>query len=70
MRMKVYLRPRDRSLQAFKEWMHGRTYRLNPNASNMMILEPWIEDQQWIEYWKKFWAKVDGAAQSRKPGEG
>jgi hypothetical protein len=36
----------------------------------MMILEPWISNQQWIAYWKKFWEKVDGAHASRKSSEG
>ena len=65
MRVKAYLRPRDCSLQAFKDWMHGKTYRLNPNSAGTMLLEPWIDDQQWIEYWKKFWDKVDSASRSR-----
>lgn len=62
MRIKLYIQPRDRSLQAFKEWMHGKTYRINPNAAGTIMLEPWIDNQQWVDYWKKFWAKVDSSA--------
>ena len=65
MRIKLYSRPKDRSLDAFKEWMHGKNYRIDANAEATKILEPWIDDQQWIEYWKKFWAKVDGASRSQ-----
>lgn len=69
MRMKYYSRPRDRSLQAFKDWMHGKSYRLNPDAAGTMILEPWIDNQQWVDYCKKFWAKVDGSSPSKKSSE-
>jgi hypothetical protein len=49
--------------------MHGKTYRLNPNAAGTMVLEPWIDNQQWMDYWKKFWAKGDSASASRKLNE-
>lgn len=70
MRRKFYAKPRDRSLQAFKEWVHGNSYRLNSHAARSMVLEPWIDNQQWIENWKKFWAKVDGAGASKRSAKG
>ena len=71
MRRKIYFpQPRDRSLEAFKDWMHGKTYRLDSHVADTMSLELWIDNRQWVEYWKKFWAKVDGASRTQKPGEG
>ena len=70
MRSKIYFpQPRDRSLEAFKDWMHGTIYRLDSNAMGTMILEPWIDNRQWLEYWTKFWAKVDSVSRSGMPGE-
>ena len=69
MPIKFYSRPRDRSLQAFKDWMQGMTYRLNPNAEDTVVEKLWIDKEQWIANWKKFWAKVDSASESRKSSE-
>ena len=70
MRTKFFFRPRDRSLQAFKDWVHGKSFRLDPNISSTVRLEPWIGDQQWVEYWKMFWAKADGTSRSQRSSDG
>jgi hypothetical protein len=64
MSIKFYSRPRDRSLQAFKDWIQGMTYRLNPNAENTITTKQWIDEKRWIDNWKKFWAKVDNPPKS------
>jgi hypothetical protein len=69
MRFKIYSRPSDRSLQAFKDWMQGKGFRLPPNAASTVLLEPWLDDRQWVEYWQKFWTKADGASGSQKSSE-
>ena len=66
MSIKFYSRPRDRSLQAFKDWIQGMTYRLNPNSEDTVLEKLWIDKEQWIANWKKFWAKVDSASESQK----
>lgn len=70
MAIKFCSRPRDRSLQAFKDWMQGTTYRLNPNAKDTVKTKQWIDEEQWIDNWKKFWAKVDGTSKSQWSAEG
>lgn len=52
---KLYARPSDQSLQAFKDWMQGMVLRLNPNAKDTMT------EEEWIESWKEFWDKEDDA---------
>jgi hypothetical protein len=51
-----YSRPRDKSLQAFKDWIQNMVKRLNPDAH-----ESPISEEEWTEDWKKFWSKVDNA---------
>jgi len=40
------------------------TYRLNPNAENTITTQQWIDEQGWLDNWKKFWAKVDNPSKS------
>ena len=60
---KFYSRPRDKSLQAYKDWIQDMTRRLNPNAEDTMT------DEEWIDGWKKFWAKVDSVSESQKSSD-
>lgn len=69
MPVKVYSRPRDRSLQAFKEWIEDMTHRLNPNVEDTIAEKQRINEEQWIDNWKKFWAKVDSGSTSQKSSE-
>ena len=69
MSMKVYLLPRDRSLQAFKEWMQSMTFPLDPKVKNRISTKQWIDEEGWVANWKAFWAKVDGASKPQKPGQ-
>ncbi len=59
MSVKIYKQPLDRSLKALKEWFGGR-YQLDRSAKKMMLTKPWFTENEWIENWKKYWAKVDG----------
>jgi len=54
-----YLQPRDRARQAFREWLEGK-YQFNPKSKKTIATKPWISEKEWIENWKKYWAKVDG----------
>jgi len=60
---KFYARPRDQSLQAFKDWMQSMVLRLNPNAKDTMT------EEEWIESWKEFWDKVDDASDAQESKE-
>jgi hypothetical protein len=42
-------RPKDRSLEAYKSWIHALTKQLDPNSE-----VKWTEEE-WIANWKKFW---------------
>jgi len=66
--MKVYLLPRDRSLQAFKEWMQTTMLPSDPQAKNPVITRHWIDEAGWVANWRAFWARVDRASKSQKPG--
>ena len=46
-----FTRPRDESLQAFKDWVSGMVRALNPNAKNVLTEEEW--ESRWREFWKK-----------------
>jgi hypothetical protein len=70
MSLLLYSRPTDRSLQAFKDWIQNMTYPLNPKIERTIITKPWIDEAGWIDNWKKFWTKVDGASKSQRPGQG
>ncbi|MFN8382751.1 MAG: hypothetical protein U0V02_12460 [Anaerolineales bacterium] len=54
---KHYSRPRDKSLQAFKDWIENMVKRLNPNAEEVVITE-----EEWIKDWKKFWDEEDNTS--------
>lgn len=62
MPFKLYSRPRDRSLEAFKDWMQGMAYRAKADGAAPMETKLWIDDEQWTSYWSKFWEKVDRAS--------
>jgi hypothetical protein len=66
---KFYPKPRDRSLKAFKEWFHG-FHHPGLKAANDLITRYWIEEGQWITYWKMFWAKVDDSSNRQGPRDG
>lgn len=68
MPIKLYSRPKDRSLEAFKDWMQGITYGAGTNEDAPVGMKLWIDDRQWVENWKKFWEKVDGSSAARRPG--
>ncbi len=51
---RFYIRPRDESLEAYKEFIMGVTLALNPGAK-----DEWTENQ-WREAWKEFWAAARG----------
>lgn len=48
---KIYTRPRDQSLEAYKGWIQGLALRLNPNAKDTTT------EEEWVEKWKQFWNK-------------
>jgi hypothetical protein len=56
--------PVDRSLQAFKDWM--QSYPLKLDAGDKILTRQWIDEEHWIENWKKFWAKVDRDSGSKR----
>jgi len=47
------LRPKDKSLEAYKAWMNGIASQLDPEAE----IE-WMEEQ-WTEKWKNYWQKQE-----------
>ena len=51
---KFYSRPKDRSLQAYKDWIMGVMKRILPDAEDTMT------EEKWVESWKKFWSKAEG----------
>jgi hypothetical protein len=50
---KFYSRPKDKSLQAYKDWITGVVKRINPNAKDTMT------EEKWEESWKRFWSKAE-----------
>jgi hypothetical protein len=54
---RTYSRPRDESLQAFKDWIGGIftaiTGKRPEEAPEQMT------EEQWIARWRKFWGKVE-----------
>lgn len=50
----------DRSLQAYKDWIHGMYKSIVPDA------EDTLTEEQWVKRWKEFWAKADSAAEEEK----
>jgi len=51
---KFYSRPKDRSLQAYKDWINGVMKRLIPDAKDTLT------EEEWVEKWKGFWSKAKG----------
>jgi hypothetical protein len=51
---KFYSRPKDKSLQAYKDWITSVVNRINPDAEETMT------ESQWEEHWKEFWSKAEG----------
>jgi len=66
---KFYSKPRDRSLEAFKEWFDGY-HDLSFKSANDVRTRYWINEEQWNAHWKTFWAKVDGSSNPQSPGDG
>jgi len=48
-----FSRPKDKSLEAFKNWIQGVVRRVNPDAEDTMT------DADWEKSWKEFWGKED-----------
>jgi hypothetical protein len=48
MTKKRYSRPKDKSLQAYKDWIKGIVSHLFPDAEETM------SEEKWVESWKKF----------------
>jgi len=51
---RYYSRPRDESLEAFKDWIKGVVKALNPNAKEDMTMT----EEMWEADWREFWSKV------------
>jgi hypothetical protein len=49
-----FTRPRDQSLEAFREWILNMVKALNPSAEHKLT------DQQWEAGWKEFWKNTKG----------
>ena len=49
----LYLRPRDKSLEAFKAWISALMVHLTGEERDNM------SEEQWRAYWLKFWAAGD-----------
>ena len=64
MPVRFYLKPRDRSFETFKEWFQG--YHAQKPAKEIMT-KPWIDEPQWVAYWKMFWAKLDDSSSRQGP---
>jgi hypothetical protein len=47
---RIYGRPADRSLQAYKNFIRHMTLALNPDAKDDMT------EEQWRQAWEEFWA--------------
>ncbi|MCI0555131.1 MAG: hypothetical protein L0287_29640 [Anaerolineae bacterium] len=49
---RYYSRPKDESLQAYKDWINGLVKALNPNAKDEMAEREWESD------WREFWSRA------------
>ncbi len=58
---RVYARPADRSLAAYKDFLRALMDAINPGAGDGLS-EKW-----WEEAWREFWASPDAASE---PGRG
>ena len=56
-----FSKPKDKSLQAYKDWIMGVTLQFNPNAKDTK------SEEEWIESWKKFWSKAEGSKDNLGP---
>lgn len=52
---KSYSRPRDKSLQAFKDWVNGFAGRLFPGVMDSLT------EKEWDKNWKKFWSEAESS---------
>lgn len=43
-------RPKDRSLEAYKDWIHEIARRLTTRSTQIELTEA-----EWIVFWKDFW---------------
>lgn len=46
-------RPKDRSLQSYKDWIMGIALRFDSKAKDN------LSEEEWIARWKAFWNKAD-----------
>ena len=53
-----FARPRDRSLQAFKDWVKGMAKHLGVGSDDRSM-----SDEKWAEMHARFWSKADAAAE-------
>lgn len=51
---------RDRSLQAYKDWISGMYSSIIPNGKTNLT------EEEWEQKWKEFWAKVDKPSTKKK----
>jgi hypothetical protein len=51
MENRLYTRPRDKTLEAFKAWIIQMTEHLTGKKGD----DGSMTEQEWIEAWKKFW---------------
>ena len=70
MRIKIFSRPTDRSLPAFKDWLQSMTTPFNPNAPATLRTKLWISEEGWVANWKAFWARADDTPKPQSPREG
>ena len=64
-----HIRPVDRSLQAYKDWMQSLVYPLRPNPPKTVLTKLWLDEQTWVANWMIFWALIDLYSESHGPGE-
>ena len=64
-----HIRPVDRSLQAYKDWMQSLVYPLRPNPPKTVLTKLWLDEQTWVANWMIFWAFIDNGREFRDPGE-
>jgi hypothetical protein len=55
-------RPKDRTLQAFKEWMEEIGDKLLPKDAPRVMTE-----KDWERLWKEFWSEADTEISQSKP---
>lgn len=50
---KSFSRPKDESLQAYKDWINGLVQTLNPNDKSSMT------EGEWEAMWREFWSEAN-----------